>query len=322
VIAPVAGPAWLADDLLRIERLLVETAGQSTHPLVREPAVHLLKAGGKRLRPALVMLTSRSGVPGSRSTDLAAAAIELVHLATLYHDDVMDGTAVRRGVPTAHAQWGTEIAVLSGDYLFARACGLGALAGGEVPGILAQAIAEVCEGEIVEMGTLGDAGRTLDDYLATIGLKTAALFKASCELGAATSGADDGVRAALVDYGTHLGLAFQVVDDLLDIVGDAEAIGKAPGTDLRAGVFTAPVLIAAGRDPALARWLAGGTTDLPDVLPALQRTGALDDVFDLAIALAERANGALEGLADGDWKSLLRTTVDGVLAQVERPTAA
>jgi heptaprenyl diphosphate synthase len=126
---------------------MIEAAGKSSHPLVSEPSVHLLKAGGKRLRPALVMVTARTGSQSSRTTDLAAASIELVHLATLYHDDVMDGADTRRGVPTAHSRWGTEIAVLAGDYLFARACGLGALAAGEVPGIIADAIADVCEGQ-------------------------------------------------------------------------------------------------------------------------------------------------------------------------------
>ncbi|MDQ4144466.1 MAG: polyprenyl synthetase family protein, partial [Actinomycetota bacterium] len=115
------GPSWLVDDMVRVEDLLMETAGASQHPLVSEPSLHLLKAGGKRLRPALVMLASRAGRPGARSTELAAAAVELVHLATLYHDDVIDGTDTRRGVPTAHAKWGTDVAVLAGDYLFA--CG-------------------------------------------------------------------------------------------------------------------------------------------------------------------------------------------------------
>lgn len=300
---------------------MVATAANSIHPLVSEPSVHLLNAGGKRLRPALVVLTSRTGKQGSRATDLAAAAIELVHLATLYHDDVMDGTETRRGVPTAHSKWGTEIAVLAGDYLFARACGLGAIAGGEVPGILARAIAEVCEGQIVETGVLGDPRRTVDDYLSTIRLKTAALFKASCELGAATSGAGDEIRAALLTYGESLGLAFQIVDDLLDIVGDPQVTGKMPGTDLRKGVFTAPVLIATRRDSSLASRLSSGQRDLGDVMPFLEDTGALREVFDLAGSYAATAYDALEVLPDGDPKTLLRATVDGVLEQVERSAA-
>jgi heptaprenyl diphosphate synthase len=315
-------PAWLAEDLRRIEQLLVRSASESAHPLVNEPSQHLLRAGGKRLRPALVLLTSRAGEPGARETDLAAAAIELVHLATLYHDDVIDGTQTRRGVPTAHSKWGTEIAVLAGDYLFAQACGLGALAGGDVSGILARAIGKVCEGQILETGSLGDPARTVEDYLETIGLKTAALFSASCDLGAFTSGAPRAARAALVGYGESLGLAFQMIDDLLDIVGDPRVTGKAPGTDLKEGVFTAPVLIASGRDTSLTERLSTGSRDLDDVMPFLERTGALEEVFDLAAGYGRAAYDSLEGLPDEDWTAVLRATVEGVLAQVERPTAA
>ncbi|HYZ46392.1 MAG TPA: polyprenyl synthetase family protein [Actinomycetota bacterium] len=314
-------PAWLASDLRRVEQLMIETAGDSIHPLVSEPSVHLLKAGGKRLRPALVVIGSKLGTGQRRGTDLAAAAIELVHLATLYHDDVMDGTDMRRGVPTAHARWGIEVAVLAGDYLFARACGLGAVAGGEVPSILARAIGEVCEGQIVETGFTGDPARTLDDYLGTIRLKTAALFKASCELGAATSGARASTRTALVAYGESLGLAFQVVDDLLDIVGDPQTTGKVPGTDLRKGVFTAPLLIAAERAPDLAARLSAGERELADILPVLHDTGALANVFDIAAGFAGDAYEALDALPEGETKALLATTVDGVLAQIERSAA-
>src|ERR671919_1303030 len=184
----VNSPAWLRADLMRVEDLLLEAAGDSLNSLVSDASTHLIRAGGKRIHPALVMLSSRSGGPG-RATDLSAAAIELVHLATLYHDDVIDQTETRRGVPTVHKKWGIEIAVLAGDFLFARGCALGAEAGGEVPGILAHAIAEVCEGQIVETANLGDPGRPVDDYTETIRRKTAALFRAACELGAATAGA-------------------------------------------------------------------------------------------------------------------------------------
>jgi heptaprenyl diphosphate synthase len=317
-----AAPAWLAEDLARVERLLVAETSASRHPLVSEPSMHLLRAGGKRLRPALVVLTSRAGQAGAGSTDLAAAAIELVHLATLYHDDVIDGTATRRGVPTAHSQWGTEIAVLAGDYLFALACGLGARAGGEVPGILADAIAEVCEGQIVETAAVGDPLRTVEDYLDTIRLKTAALFKASCELGSVTAGVDGVIRDALVLYGENLGLAFQVVDDLLDILGDPHVTGKVPGTDLREGVFTAPVLLASARERALTRDLSSGRRDLDSVLPVLRETGALQETFDLASSFADNALRTLAPLPEGEWKAVLSATVASVLSQVERPTAA
>ncbi len=294
----------------------METAGASQHPLVSEPSLHLLKAGGKRLRPALVMLASRAGRPGARSTELAAAAVELVHLATLYHDDVIDGTDTRRGVPTAHAKWGTDVAVLAGDYLFACGCALGAEAGGEVPGILARAIAAVCEGQIVETASLGDPRRKVSDYIGTIERKTAALFKAACELGGSTSGAASVRRAALVSYGLNLGLAFQIVDDLLDFVGDPEVTGKRPGTDLRTGVFTAPVLIGCDREPVLVERLEAGSRDLGEILPLLHASGAIEATFALASSFAARANEALDPLPDSAWRSAMGAMVETVLGQL------
>ena len=290
------------------------------HPLVDEAAMHLIEAGGKRLRPALVMMTSRSGEPGRLSSDLAAAAIELVHIATLYHDDVIDETEIRRGVPTVHAKWGVEVAVLAGDYLFARGCALGADAGGEVPGILARAIGAVCEGQIVETAALGEATRAVEDYIDTIRQKTAALFRAACELGASTSGADDADKAAVVAYGENLGLAFQIVDDLLDVVGDPRITGKKVGSDLREGVLTMPFLLAAQRDEGLGSALANGQRDLDQVLPALHETGAIADTIEAAEAHARAARTALRSLSAGEWRDALETVVGGVIAQVPRPS--
>jgi heptaprenyl diphosphate synthase len=303
--------------MARIEDLLFAAAGASNLALVAEASTHLIKAGGKRLRPALVMIASRAGEPGLRATDLAATAIELVHLATLYHDDVIDQTETRRGVPTAHAKWGTDVAVLAGDYLFASGSALGADAGGEVPGILARAIAEVCEGQIAETEAAGDPARPVDDFLDTIGKKTGALFRASCDLGAATSNAPREQREALVEFGAHLGLAFQMVDDLLDLTGDPKVTGKTPGTDLKEGVYTLPVLLACRDDPGLAARLRSGQRRLEDVLPVLEGTGALSDAFERARAEARAAVEALAGLPEAPWRETLRAVLDGVLAQVD-----
>jgi heptaprenyl diphosphate synthase len=314
----IAGPSWLVDDLLDVESLLEKTAGASAHPLVSEPSLHLLKAGGKRVRPALVMLSSRVGTQ-TPATRLAAAAIELVHLATLYHDDVIDSTELRRGVPTTHARWGIEIAVLSGDYLFACGCALGAEASGEVPSILARAIAEVCEGQIVETAALGDPHRPVEDFISTIKMKTAALFRSACELGAATSGASTAERAALTTFGENLGLAFQIVDDLLDLIGDPAITGKELGTDVKDGVFTLPVLLAASRDESFADSLKNGHKDLAGVLPTLKETGALADSYARAESFGKAATEAVATLNGGEWAEVLTTMVSGVLAQVARP---
>ncbi|MDP9226725.1 MAG: polyprenyl synthetase family protein [Actinomycetota bacterium] len=316
------GGRWLVDDMLRVEDVMIRTAGASRHTLVSEASLYLLNAGGKRLRPALVMITARAGEPGRPGSELAAAAIELVHLATLYHDDVIDGTVTRRGVATTHSKWGTDIAVLAGDYLFACGSSLGASAGGEVPLILAHAIAEVCEGQIVETTATGDPFRRVDDYIEVISLKTAALFRSACDVGAATSGATLEHRTSLVTYGESLGLCFQIVDDLLDLVGDPVVTGKPLGTDLREGVFTAPVLLACERDPKLAKKLSGGPLDLEEILPALWATGAIADGYAMAASYAARGRNALETLPDEDYRTVLETILDGVLAQVDTTPSA
>ena len=309
-------PSWLAPDMKRVESILLETAGAPSHPLVSEASTHLIKAGGKRLRPALVLLSSHAGEPARRSTDLAAAALELVHLATLYHDDVMDETDMRRGVPTAHSKWGVEVAVLAGDFLFACGSSLGAEAGGEVPGILAKAIAEVCEGQIIETQALGDPRRPMEEFISTIGKKTGALFSAACDLGASTSGVSGREREALVAYGAHLGLAFQMVDDLLDLIGDPEVTGKVPGTDLKEGVYTTAVLLAVESEPSLAATLSAGERDLEKILPILKSTGALDEALARARGAAEAARESLSALPEGEWRDAMSSIVDGVLTQV------
>ncbi len=317
VVGANRAPEWLAPDLERVEKLLLATAGSSQNPLVSEASTHLIKAGGKRVRPLIVVLSARAGQSGLVGTDRAAAAVELIHLASLYHDDVIDETDVRRGVPTPQAKWGTAIAVLAGDYLFASGCALGAQAGGEVPILLACAITEVCEGQIAETECLGDPSRKASEYLDTIRLKTATLFRAAAELGAATSAATPEERARLVAFGENFGIAFQIVDDLLDLVGDPENTGKTPGTDLKEGVFTMPVLLACERDPALLSRLARGDRDLDAMLPMIEATGALSLTATEAAAYAHKAVDALEGLPATEWRLALATLVDGVLAQVE-----
>ena len=312
-------PVWLVEDMRRIENLLTSTAASSAHPLVSESSTHLIKAGGKRLRPALVAICARAGEPGRNATFQAAAGIELIHLASLYHDDVIDETETRRGVPTAHSKWGVEVAVLAGDFLFATGCALGAQAGGEVPLLIAAALAEVCEGQIVETESVGNPRRSVDEYFDTIKRKTAALFRASCELGVVTSGADASVRPHLIEFGEKLGIAFQLVDDLLDLFGDPEVTGKSPGTDLREGVFTMPVLLATERDPSLIDILSDGDRSLETVMPILHATGSVDDAFESARSYGNEAREALMRVPSGEWRDTLEGIVDGILDQVPDP---
>jgi geranylgeranyl pyrophosphate synthase len=219
-------------------------------------------------------------------------------------------------VPTVHSKWGIDVAVLAGDYLFAQGCLLGAAAGGEIPAILSQGLAEVCEGQIAEDQAIGDASRSVAQYLETIKLKTAALFRAACDMGACTAGAGPSQRAALAAYGASLGIVFQVIDDLLDLIGDEEIIGKPPGTDLKEGIFTLPVLIGCERDPEIRALLAGGERALDVVLPRLEAAGAVSEAFRMAEAEGRAARRALASLeATGDWVDALDTIVSGVMAQ-------
>jgi geranylgeranyl pyrophosphate synthase len=313
-------PPWLTGDMARIERLLLERAGGSPHPLVSEASTHLIRAGGKRLRPALVLLSSHMGRSRTKASDLAAAALELVHLASLYHDDVLDETDTRRGAPTVHSKWGTEVAILAGDYLFASGCAMGAEAGGEVPGILARSIVDVCEGQIMETASVGDARRQHDSYVATIERKTGSLFRAACELGCATAAAPPARRARLEHFGEHLGLTFQIVDDLLDLVGDPEVTGKQPGTDLREGVFTLPVILGRDSDRALAGVLISGERRLDAILPRLRSNGALDEAWRRAEAAGQAAVDCIEGLGTAEWRDAMAGVVGTVLAQLDATT--
>jgi heptaprenyl diphosphate synthase len=240
----------------------------------------------------------------------------LIHLASLYHDDVIDETETRRGVPTAHSKWGVEVAVLAGDFLFATGCALGAQAGGEVPLLIAAALAEVCEGQIVETEWVDNPRRSVTEYFDTIRRKTAALFRASCELGVVTSGADHAVRPHLARFGEELGIAFQLVDDLLDLFGDPAVTGKAPGTDLREGVFTMPVLLACEREPKLVDILNAGERSLDVVMPVLHRTGAVEEAFTSADRYGAAAREGLASVPSGEWRDTLEGMVDGILRQV------
>jgi geranylgeranyl pyrophosphate synthase len=184
-----------------------------------------------------------------------------------------------------------------------------------VPGILARAIAQVCEGQVAETATVGNPERTVAEYLDTVKHKTAALFRAACELGAATSNATAAQRVALIRYGEALGMMFQVVDDLLDLLGTSDVIGKQPGTDLKEGVFTLPVLIACERDGSLRERLKT-ERDLGVILPILQETGAIDEALAQANQIALQGRAALAELPESEWRDTLETILDGVLAQV------
>jgi heptaprenyl diphosphate synthase len=277
--------------LERVEQIILEASAGRT-PALTDYATHLARAGGKRIRPAVVILASMMGSGVSEQVLQTAAAIEMTHLATLYHDDVIDEADLRRGVPSANELWGNTVAILAGDYLFARASAIAAEVGGRVPHVLADAIAEVVHGQVRELERSRDPRRPVDQYFNTIREKTAALIEASARLGAILGGASSGLEEATAEFGAEFGLAFQIADDLLDLSGDREMLGKPPGTDLKDGVYTLPVILAVDKDPSVAELLEGDP-DLDSVREVVASTGA----FDEALAFArEHARGAVEAL--------------------------
>lgn len=216
----------------------------SEHDLVGEAAEYLLRAGGKRFRPLLVLLGSQFGDPTGERVVSGAVAVELTHLATLYHDDVIDEAMFRRGIPSANSRFDNTVAILTGDFLFARASGIAADLGAATSRLFADTIANVCDGQIRERAVLGHPDVTAQEYLDVIRLKTGALIATSCRLGGLLADAPRPVVDGLTRFGESLGLAFQLSDDIMDLISDETTLGKKPGADLSEGVYTLPVIVA------------------------------------------------------------------------------
>lgn len=231
-------------DLQEVEKTIVRTCA-AEEKLLSETSLATLCAGGKRLRPALVLIAAQVGDYCLEKLVPAAAALELIHMASLVHDDILDGASTRRGVPTINSQWGKQIAVTTGDFLFAHAFVLLAkINNAQVNEVACNAALALSLGELYQMQTTRNCNQTLDDYLKKIFSKTAALFSASCKIGALLAGAPSDLAAKVADYGKNLGMAFQIYDDILDIEGSVETLGKPIGIDLKDGTVTMPVLYA------------------------------------------------------------------------------
>lgn len=253
---------------------------------LRESCTLTLAAGGKRLRPLLVLLSNKKGSPLREAHYEAAAAVELVHMATLVHDDVLDGADLRRGMPTLVSRYGPLVSAAAGDYLFAMAFRV--LAETQEPraiSMLSRASLGLSMGELVQMRQARDFGLGFGAYEERCRLKTAGLFSASCCLGALLSGCSAKTIAAMEEFGRCLGVAFQIADDILDFAGNTEELGKRSGADLRDGTVTLPLILAMESDPSLA-----------DLLTAAPGDGLIDEICQRV-----RDTGALEGSAREAW---------------------
>jgi heptaprenyl diphosphate synthase len=232
-------------DLERVERELRRAVETPNHAL-NEMASHLIGAGGKRVRPLFSVAAAACADAQSGPADLdvvrGGVAIEMVHLGSLHHDDVIDEAVTRRGVESVNARWGNLRAIISGDFLLARASEIGASLGTEVAGLLAATISQLCEGEVLELETAYQLDRSEDSYLASIEGKTASVFSAACRIGAIVGGLPRDHVDRLTNFGMRYGIAFQIIDDVLDLVASDEQLGKPAGHDLVEGIYTLPVM--------------------------------------------------------------------------------
>ncbi|HLI74501.1 MAG TPA: polyprenyl synthetase family protein [Acidimicrobiales bacterium] len=235
---------FVQDGLGRLEDELVG-AVVSGDPFLDEVTTHLIAAGGKRLRPGLALASATLGRRAATREDLlGAVAVELVHLASLYHDDVMDEALVRRNVDSVNARWGNLVAIVAGDFLLARSAEIAASLGTEIAGLLANTLGRLCQGQVTEVRSAFSVARSEEEYLATIEGKTAALMSTSCRIGALTGSLDRAEVDILTTFGTCFGVVFQLRDDILDVVATDAELGKPAGQDLAEGIYTLPVLLA------------------------------------------------------------------------------
>lgn len=314
--------ASVRDAVGRVEDLLVEelSAGED---FLTEAALHLARAGGKRFRPLFTILTARLGPqPDNPEIVVAATVVELVHLATLYHDDVMDEADLRRGAESANARWGNSMAILIGDYLFAHSSRLVSTLGPEAVRVISETFAELVTGQMRE--TIGAGPREpVDHYLRTVWEKTGSLIATSGYFGGVFSGAPDDHVERLRRLGDAVGTAFQIADDIIDIASDSEQTGKTPGTDLREGVHTLPVLYALEDEgptgQRLRELLNGPVTSEQDVTEALTLLRGSDGMLRARRTLAEyveRARLELDELPSGPANAALRGLVDYTVERV------
>ncbi|AEW95858.1 MULTISPECIES: polyprenyl synthetase family protein [Streptomycetaceae] len=314
--------AGLAD----VEEGLLE-ATKCDVPFINGAAQHLVRAGGKRFRPLLVLLAAQFGDPHAPGVVPSAVVVELTHLATLYHDDVMDEATVRRGVPSANARWSNSVAVLTGDFLFARASHTLADLGPEAVRIQAEAFERLVTGQILETAGPREGQDPIEHYLEVLAGKTGSLIAVAGRFGAMMSGAHETVVHTLTQYGERIGVAFQLADDLLDIASDSHESGKTPGTDLREGIATLPVLhlrsrvakAGAAADPADRHLVELLDSDLSDderhaeALRLLRAHPAMEQARRDTLRYADAARASLAPLPECAAKQALAALCDAVV---------
>ena len=311
--------AQLISQMAEVEALL-RSHTRSEYPFVDETAHHLVAAGGKRLRPLLTLLTAQYGDPTRDGIIAAAVACEITHLATLYHDDVMDEAPLRRGVESANIRWGNTIAILTGDFLFAKSSDLLADLGPAAVRLQARTFERLVIGQIMETQGPNPGQDPLEHYLKVVADKTGSLISASARYGGMVSGASADITDTVTVFGEKIGVAFQLADDIIDIASESNQSGKTPGTDLREGVPTLVTLnVMKSSDPAdsdLKRLLAAPIEDestVQQVLVSLRTHKSLDESREQLNQIAKQARGALGPLPINDATGALMSLCDAVI---------
>jgi len=307
----------------RVNTLILSRVGSDVM-LIPEIARHLINSGGKRLRPMLTLATANmSGYAGEGDTKLAAA-VEFMHTATLLHDDVVDGSEMRRGRLAARMLWGNEASVLVGDFLLGQAFKMMVEVGSlQALDVLSTAAAVIAEGEVMQLAAAKNTETTEDEYLAVVRAKTAALFAAACEVGPIIAGRPKAEQAACRSYGANLGIAFQLVDDALDYGGMSAKLGKKVGDDFREGKITLPVVLAfrRGSEADRAFWRAAleqgetGDAALEQAIGIMRRHRTIEDTIERARHYGAMARDALALFPDGAMKAAMLETVDFCIAR-------
>jgi octaprenyl-diphosphate synthase len=318
--------ALISEDMAKVDAVIAQRLATDV-PLVSQISNYIISAGGKRLRPALLLLMSGAlGYTAPQKYQLAAV-VEFIHTATLLHDDVVDESTLRRGRPTANESFGNAASVLVGDFLYSRAFQMMVECGSmRVMSILAEATNVIAEGEVLQLMNMHDASLDEAAYLKVIRSKTAKLFEASSRLAAVLAGCDSAIEEACATYGQALGTAFQVIDDALDYEGNPAQMGKNLGDDLREGKVTLPLIIALRRasdaDASLIRQVIEQPDalqlqqQLQDIMGVIHRTGALQATHAAARQESERASAALQSLPDSIYKAALLQLTEQSIARM------
>ncbi|MGE2813865.1 nonaprenyl/(2E,6E)-farnesyl/geranylgeranyl diphosphat synthase [Mycobacterium heidelbergense] len=314
--------ATVRDGVAKIEQLM-DTELRSADAIMIDSLTHLFKAGGKRFRPLFTVLSAQIGPnPDAAEVTIAGAVIELVHLATLYHDDVMDEAEVRRGAPTANVRWSNNVAILAGDYLFATASRLVSRLGPDAVRLIAETFAQLVTGQMRETRGVAEASDSIEHYLKVVYEKTACLISAAGEFGAMFSGADEDQVARLSRLGGLVGTAFQISDDIIDIDSDSHESGKLPGTDVREGVHTLPMLYALGEpgpEAARLRELLAGPVDdddaVTEALTLLRASPGMAKAKDFLAQYAAKAHHELALLPDVPGRHAMQALVDYTISR-------